>query len=53
MRAGVGPDMEVVPSGLAGPVRTRAASERDVELWIDYSFAIRSTAQLKQPVAAK
>lgn len=44
-----GPDFEVLPSGFTGPVHVRAVSEKEVELWIDYTFSIRSVIELKNP----
>lgn len=47
VRKGVGADAELLVSGLAGPVRVRACSEAEVELWIDYGFTIRSVRELE------
>ena len=47
VRKGVGPEFEVLVSGLAGGVQVRACSERELELWIDYSFEIRSIRELE------
>ena len=49
VKSGLGQDFEVLLSGLDGRVNTRAASEKEVELWIDYSFLIRSLVELKNP----
>ena len=48
----LGGGFEVMPAKLDGPVRVRAASEREVELWIDYSFTIRSKIELANPSPA-
>lgn len=52
VRKGLGADCDLLVSGLGGPVQLRACSESEVELWIDYSFAIRSLHEmdLKRPV---
>ena len=50
LKKSLGAEFEVLPSGLNQPVRMRICSETDIELWIDYSFAIRSVREL---VAAK
>ena len=42
VKKGLGPEFEVLVSGLSGAVRMRTCSETDVELWIDYGFTIRS-----------
>ncbi len=47
VKKGLGENLEVQVTGLNGPVRLRSCSEREVELWIDYSFTIRSIADLK------
>jgi hypothetical protein len=47
VKKGVGAEFEVFASGLNGCVRMRTCSETDVELWIDYSFAIRSIRELE------
>lgn len=49
LKKSLGAEFEVLPSGLNHPVRARIASETDVELWIDYSFTIRSLRELAQP----
>lgn len=47
VKKGLGENLEVQVTGLNGPVRLRSCSERDVELWIDYAFSIRSVYELK------
>ena len=47
VKQGLGADFEVLVTGLNGPVRLRSCSEREVELWIDYSFTIRSIVDLR------
>ncbi len=47
MRKGLGAEFEVQMSGLNGPVQLRSCSEREIELWIDYSFAIKSVRELE------
>ena len=47
VKKGLGENLEVQVTGLNGPVHLRSCSEREVELWIDYSFTIRSIADLK------
>jgi hypothetical protein len=47
VRKGLGGDFEVLVSGLAGPVRVRSCSENEVELWIDYSFVVRSVREIE------
>lgn len=46
VKKGLGPDFEVLPNGLSAAVQMRACSESDVELWIDYSFSIRSVREI-------
>lgn len=46
VKKGLGADFEVLPSGLAAAVQMRACSESEVELWIDYSFSIRSVREI-------
>jgi hypothetical protein len=46
VKKGLGPDFEVLPSGLSTAVQMRACSESDVELWLDYSFSIRSVREI-------
>jgi len=52
VKKGLGTAFEVMPSGLNGAVQMRPCSEKEVELWIDYSFTIRSVLQLQNPGAA-
>ena len=47
VKKGLGSDFEVQLTGLNGPVHLRSCSEREVELWIDYSFTIRSIVDLR------
>lgn len=47
VKKGLGENQEVLVSGLNGPIRLRSCSEREVELWIDYSFTIRSVYELR------
>ena len=47
VKKGLGAEFEVLVSGLAGPVRLRSCSESEVELWLDYSFTIRSIRELE------
>ena len=47
LKKGLGPAFEVLPSGLNNSVRVRPCSEKEVELWIDYSFSIRSVLELQ------
>lgn len=49
LKQSLGPDFEILPSGLNQPVRARICSETDVELWVDYSFTIRSIRELTAP----
>jgi hypothetical protein len=49
VRSGLGEGFEVLLSGLDGAINVRAASETEVELWIDYSFTIRSVLELQHP----
>lgn len=49
LKKSLGAEFEVLPAGLNQPVRTRICSETDIELWIDYSFSIRSIRELSQP----
>jgi hypothetical protein len=46
LKKGLGQDFEILVSGLSGGIRMRTCSETEVELWIDYSFAIRSVREL-------
>ena len=47
VKKGLGENMEVLVTGLNGPIRLRSCSEREVELWIDYGFTFRSVYELK------
>ena len=47
VKKGLGENLEVLVTGLNGPMRLRSCSEREVELWIDYSFTIRSIVDLR------
>lgn len=47
VKKGLGSEFEVLASGLAGGIRMRTCSESEVELWIDYSFTIRSIRELE------
>jgi hypothetical protein len=53
VKKGLGSDFEVLVSGLAGPMRLRSCSESEVELWIDYSFTIRSVRELSAKTPEK
>jgi len=47
LKKGFGGDFEVLPSGLNGKVKTRVASEAEIELWIDYGITFRSIRELE------
>jgi len=47
MKKGFNGEMEIQPSGLAGKVKMRVASEAEIELWIDYGFTFRSIRDLE------
>lgn len=49
VRKGIGSEFEVRPTGLSQNVRIRACSESEVELWIEYGFAIESIRSLTKP----
>ncbi|HEY8994475.1 MAG TPA: hypothetical protein VIM71_07435 [Lacunisphaera sp.] len=49
LKKGLGPEVEILPSGLNQAVRLRACSETEVELWIDYSFTTYSVRALTNP----
>lgn len=49
VKKGLGPNFEVLPNGLDGPIYSRPASEKEVELWIQYRFVIRSLVELQNP----
>ena len=51
VKKGLGADFEVLPSGLSTAVQMRACSESELELWIDYSFTIRSVRELSAKTA--
>ena len=53
VKKGLGPDFEVFITGLAGPVRLRSCSENEVELWLDYTFTIRSIREMEAKKAEK
>lgn len=53
LKQNLGADFEILPSGLDGAIQLRAASETEVELWIDYRLAIRSTLELANPKPGK
>ena len=50
VKKGLGSMFEVLPRGFDGAVQMRPCSEKEVELWIDYSFSIRSVLELQNPV---
>ena len=47
VKKGLGSEFELLVSGLNDRVKMRTCSETDVELWIDYSFAIRSIREIE------
>jgi len=47
VKKGLGPEFEVQVSGLSGGVRLRTCSETEIELWVDYTFAIRSIREIE------
>ena len=47
LKTGFAGEFEVQPSGLAGKVRMRVASEHELELWIDYGISFRSVRELQ------
>ena len=53
VRTGLGQGFEVLLTGLDNAIHLRPASEREVELWIDYGFTIRSVLELQHPRPAK
>lgn len=53
VKQGLGPEVEVQVSGLNGPVQLRSCSESEVELWLDYSFAIKSVREIEATRAEK
>jgi len=50
VKKGLGSMFEVLPRGFDGAGQMRPCSEKEVELWIDYSFSIRSVLELQNPV---
>ncbi|HUR60394.1 MAG TPA: hypothetical protein VM029_21910, partial [Opitutaceae bacterium] len=46
VKKGLGSDFEVLVSGLSQATRLRPCSETDIEVWVDYSFTIRSVREL-------
>lgn len=49
LKENVGAGFEIMPTGLDGGIQVRAASEREVELWLDYKLVIRSLVELANP----
>jgi hypothetical protein len=47
VKKGLGSDFEVLVTGLSGPVQLRSCSENEIELWLDYSFTIRSLREME------
>ena len=47
VKKGLGAEFEVFVSGLNGGMKMRTCSETDIELWLDYSFTIRSIRELE------
>jgi hypothetical protein len=47
IKKGLGSDFEVLVSGLQSGVKIRACSETEIELWIDYSFQVRSIREIE------
>lgn len=47
LKKSLGGEFELLPTGFNQPVRMRVCSETDVELWIDYSFTIRSIREIE------
>lgn len=47
VKKGLGGDFEVLVSGLSQGTKFRPCSETELELWIDYSFTIRSVRELE------
>ena len=47
VKKGLGAEFEVFVSGLNSGVKMRTCSETDIELWLDYSFTIRSIRELE------
>ncbi len=46
VKKGLGSDFEVLVNGLSGPIQLRGCSENEIEMWIDYTFTIRSVREL-------
>jgi hypothetical protein len=46
LKKSLGAEFEIIPSGFNQAVRSRICSETDIELWIDYNFAIRSIREM-------
>ena len=53
VKKGLGANLEVLMEGLNRPVQLRACSESEVELWLDYSFSIRSVREMEAKKLAK
>ncbi len=53
VKKGLGSGFEVLLSGLDGPIQVRPCSDKEVELWINYHFSIRSLVELQNPRPAK
>jgi len=53
LKENLGPGFEVLPSGLDGAIQVRAASESQVELWLDYHLHVRSLVELANPKPGK
>lgn len=49
----LGERFEVLPAGLDKAIQVRAASEKTVELWLDYTMSIRSVLELSNPKPGK
>lgn len=47
VKQGIGNEFEVRPSGLNQRVKTRVSSEKEIELWIDYTFSIHSIREME------
>ena len=53
VKKGLGSEFEVLVNGLSGAVKMRTCSETDIEMWIDYSFTIRSIREIEAKKADK
>ena len=53
LKENLGSGFEVLPSGLDGAINLRAASDKTLELWINYRLVIRSTLELTNPKPGK